>query len=160
MRLFVIALQAISCLLLAGLILTPFAQIIMRGVFDVPMAGAEEMARYMLICLTFLAAALVSFEGGQIKMEEFQAAIPEYPRWLLQLGIEISGIVLFGYLAYAAIGTIGRNIRSTTATLEMPFLLFMGPLALGAVMLTFVSAVAFWHTYSRGRPDPKQTTLT
>ena len=29
----------------------------MRGVFNVPMSGAEELARYFLICLTFIAAA-------------------------------------------------------------------------------------------------------
>lgn len=160
MRKFIFTLQAIGCLMLAGLIIAPFSQIIMRGLFDIPMAGAEEMARYMLICLTFLAAALVSLEGGQIKMEEFQSIILERPRWLLQLVIELSGILLFAYLSYAAVGTILRNISSRTATLEMPFLIFMGPLAIGAVLLTFASAVMFWHTFSRGKPDAKQTTLT
>lgn len=160
MRKLNLALQAIGCLMLAGLIVTPFSQIVMRSIFDVPMAGAEEIARYLLICLTFLAAALVSLEGGQIKMEEFQSMIPERPRWLLQLLIEISGIALFAYLSYAAIGTIIRNISSRTATLEIPFVIFMGPLAMGAVLLTLVSAVMFWHTFSRGKPDAKQTTLT
>jgi TRAP-type C4-dicarboxylate transport system permease small subunit len=160
MRAFVIVLRTIGCVMLAGLILTPFAQIIMRGVFDVPMAGAEEMARYMLICLTFLAAALVSLDGGQIKMEEFQALLPERPRWLLQLGIELAGAVLFAFMAYAAIGTIARNFRSTTATLEMPFVLFMGPLALGAVFLTVANLVLFRRTLARGRPEDKHTTLT
>jgi TRAP-type C4-dicarboxylate transport system permease small subunit len=153
-------LRIISCVMLAGLILTPFTQIIMRGVFNVPMAGAEEMARYMLICLTFLAAALVSLEGGQIKMEEFQALLPERPRWLLQLVIEAAGIVLFAVLSWAAISTIGRNINSRTATLEMPFMIFMGPLAIGAVLLTVANAVLLWRTWTRGRPDDKQTTLT
>jgi TRAP-type C4-dicarboxylate transport system permease small subunit len=160
MRAFVILLRTVACVMLAGLIVTPFAQIIMRGVFDVPMAGAEEMARYMLICLTFLAAALVSLDGGQIKMEEFQALLPERPRWLLQLVIELAGAVLFAFLAYAAIGTIARNIRSTTATLEMPFIIFMGPLAAGAVFLTVANLVLFSRTWSRGRPDDKHTTLT
>ena len=150
----------VSCLMLAGLILTPFAQIILRGVFDIPMAGAEEMTRYMLICLTFLAAALVSLDGGQIKMEELQAMLPERPRWLLQLGIELSGVIVFAFLSYAATATIGRNINSRTATLEMPFALFMGPLAAGAALLAVASAVLLWRTWSRGRPDDKQTTLT
>jgi TRAP-type C4-dicarboxylate transport system permease small subunit len=160
MNALMLLLRAAACLMLAGLILTPFAQIVMRGLFDVPMAGAEEMARYMLICLTFLAAALVSLDGGQIKMEEMQAMLPERPRWLLQLFIELSGVVLFAFLAYAASATIGRNITSRTATLEMPFLLFMGPLALGAALLAFANAVLLWRTWSRGRPDDKHTTLT
>ena len=39
----------VSFVLLALLIVTPLAQIMMRGVFNVPMAGAEELARYFLI---------------------------------------------------------------------------------------------------------------
>ena len=35
------AVRAVSLVLLAALIVTPLAQILMRGVFNVPMAGAE-----------------------------------------------------------------------------------------------------------------------
>jgi TRAP-type C4-dicarboxylate transport system permease small subunit len=160
MRLVILSLRAFACLMLAGLILTPFAQIVLRGVFDVPMAGAEEMARYMLICLTFLAAALVTLDGGQIRMEEFQAALPERPRWLLQLGIEASGVLFFAFVAAAGAITIARNINSRTAVMEIPFLLFMGPLAVGAALLSLASLWQLSTTWSRGRPDDKQTTLT
>jgi TRAP-type C4-dicarboxylate transport system permease small subunit len=88
--------------LLAGLIVTPLAQIVMRGVFNVPMSGAEEMARYFLICLTFLGGSYVTAEGGQVKMEEFQALISPRLRWLLQLAIEVAGILLFGLICAAS----------------------------------------------------------
>jgi TRAP-type C4-dicarboxylate transport system permease small subunit len=160
MRPMILVLRAFACLMLAGLILTPFAQIVLRGAFNVPMAGAEEMARYMLICLTFLAAALVTLDGGQIRMEEFQAMLPERPRWMLQLLIEIAGVLFFAFLAAAGAITIARNINSRTAVMEVPFLLFMGPLALGAALLAFASLRQLRTTWSRGRPDDKQTTLT
>ncbi len=160
MRHFVFALRALACLLLFGLVVTPFAQIIMRGVFNVPMAGAEEWARYMLICLCFMAGALVTIDGGQIRMEEFQALLPERPRWLLQLVIEAVGIAVFGFFAYAAFVTIANNMNNQTATLEMPFWLFMAPLAIGAVLLCGATALLLHHTWRRGRPEAKQTTLT
>ncbi len=160
MRIFVGALRALACLLLFLLVVTPFAQIIMRGVFNIPMAGAEEWARYMLICLCFLAGALVTIDGGQIRMEEIQALLPERPRWLLQLLIEASGIVVFGFMACAAFVTIANNMNNQTATLEMPFWIFMAPLAIGTVMLCGATALFFHHTWRRGRPENKQTTLT
>ncbi len=43
------AVRWISLALLAALVITPLAQILMRGVFNVPMSGAEELARYFLI---------------------------------------------------------------------------------------------------------------
>jgi len=160
MRPLTLLLRTLGCVLLAALIAMPFAQIIMRGIFNVPMAGAEELTRYFLIALTFLVAALVTIEGGQIRMEEFQALLPERPRWLLQLAIELSGMVLFSVLAYAAFTTISRNMSNQTATLEMPFWLFMAPLAIGAVLLALTTGVVFLRTLRQGHADDKHTTLT
>lgn len=146
--------------LLMLLIATPLAQVVMRGVLNVPMAGAEELTRWFLICLTFIAASYVTVEGGQIRMEEIQAMLPPRPRWLLQLVIEASGVVLFAILAVAALASIRSQVGTTTATLEMPMWLFMGPLAVGGVLLALETAIAFGRTFARGRPDDKQTTLS
>ena len=113
-----------------------------------------------LICLTFLAAPLVTFGGGQIRMEEFQAAIPPKPRWGLQLLIEVAGIAMFALFAVAAVVTISKNMQNQTATLEMPFWLFMAPLALGATLLAVETAVMLHHTWQRKRPEDKQTMLS
>ncbi len=155
-----VGVRGISIVLLALLIVTPLAQIVMRGLFNVPMAGAEELARYFLICLCFLAASYVTIDGGQIRMEEFQALLPPRPRWLLQLLIEASGTAMFAVLFVASLTTIRRNLDNQTATLEMPFWLFMGPLALGALLLCLESAAALARTWRSHRAHDKHTTLS
>ena len=154
------AVRGISLVLLALMIVTPLAQIVMRGVFNVPMAGAEELARYFLICLTFIAASYVTHEGGQIRMEELQALLPPQPRWILQLVIELAGIALFGTLFVAGVVTIGNNLNNQTATLEMPFWLFMGPLVVGSALLVIETFMTLVHTWRRKRPEDKHTVLT
>lgn len=150
-----------TCLALLGLLIaTPLAQIVMRSVFNVPMSGAEELARYFLICLVFLGAPLVTLAGGQIGMEEFQARIAPRPRWWLQLAIELAGIGLFLLLALAAVVTIRNNLTNQTATLEMPFWLFMAPLALGAPLLALETGAKLVHTWRRRRPEEKHTVLS
>src|SRR5437763_2450116 len=104
------AVRWISLALLAALVITPLAQITMRGIFNVPMAGAEEMARYFLICLSFIAASYVTEQGGQIRVEEFEGLISPKPRWILQLVVELSGAGLFAVLLVASGVTI-RNSR-------------------------------------------------
>ena len=146
--------------LLFLLIATPLAQIVMRSVFNVPMSGAEELARYFMICLVFLGAPLVTLWGGQIGMEEFQALIPVRPRWWLQLLIEVAGIALFTLVAVATAVTIRNNMSNQTATLEMPFWLFMAPLALGSLLLVVETAAKLAHTWQRKRPEAKHTVLT
>ena len=154
------AVRVVSLVLLALLIVAPLAQITMRGIFNVPMSGAEELARYFLICLTFIGAAYVTEQGGQIRMEEFQGLLPPRPRWFLQLAIELAGVAMFAVLFVAAVVTIANNLSNQTATLEMPFWLFMGPLAIGALLLSLETLVSFVHTLVRRRPEDKHTTLT
>ena len=149
-----------SLALLALLILTPLAQIVMRGVFNVPMAGAEELARYFLIAMTFLAASYVTEQGGQIRMEEFQGLLPPRARWFLQLAIEAAGVAMFGVLCVAGVITILKNLTNQTATLEMPFWLFMGPLAVGALLLVVETLATLVHTWRRKRPEDKHTVLS
>jgi TRAP-type C4-dicarboxylate transport system permease small subunit len=146
--------------LLALLVTTPLAQIVMRSVFNVPMAGAEELARYFLICVVFLAAPLVTFDGGQIGMEELQARIPPRPRWWLQMAIELAGVVFFAGMAVAALVTIGNNLQNQTATLEMPFWLFMAPLAVGMTLLALETFLRLQRSWRRKRPEDKHTVLT
>ncbi len=155
-----IAVRWTSLALLALLVVTPLAQIAMRGIFNVPMSGAEELARYFLICLTFIAASYVTLEGGQIRMEEFQGLLPPRPRWFLQLGIELAGIVMFAVMFVAGAVTIGNNLQNQTATLEMPFWAFMGPLAVGSLLLVIETMAMFVHTLRRRRPEDKLTVLT
>jgi TRAP-type C4-dicarboxylate transport system permease small subunit len=154
------AVRGVSLLLLAAVVITPLAQITMRGVFNVPMAGAEEMTRYFLICLTFLAASYVTEQGGQIRMEEFQFLVPPRPRWLLQILIELSGVLVFGTLCMASIVTISRNLNNQTPIMEMPFWLFMAPLAVGSLLLVLETLVMLVHTWRSRRPEEKHTVLT
>ncbi len=154
------AVRGLSLLLLAALIVTPLAQITMRGVFNVPLAGAEELAKYFLICLTFIAASYVTREGGQIRMEELQARLPRRPRWVLQMLIEISGVAVFGVLFVASAVTVSRNMNSVTPVLEMPFWMFFAPLVIGSLLLVIETLAMLVHTWRAGRPEPKQTVLS
>ena len=147
-------------ILLAALIVTPLAQITMRGVFNVPLAGAEELAKYFLICLTFVAASYVTREGGQIRMEEFQFLLPPKPRWVLQLVIEVCGIAVFGILFVASVVTVTRNLNSVTPVLEIPFWLFFAPLVLGSLLLVVETLAILVHTWRSRRPEEKHTVLT
>ena len=149
-----------SLLLLFLLIATPLAQVVMRGVFNVPMSGAEELARYFLICLSFLAASFVTREGGQICMEEVQAFLPERIRWWTQMVVELSGIIFFVTVGISALVTISRNLDNQTATLEMPFPIFMAPLALGMFLLAIETSMVLLHLIKSGHADAKTTNLT
>jgi TRAP-type C4-dicarboxylate transport system permease small subunit len=118
------------------------------------------LARYFLICLCFIAASYVTVEGGQIRMEEVQALLPERLRWSVQLLIEGAGTLFFGTVSVFAMLTISRNLDNQTATLEMPFPLFMAPLALGAGLLALETFVVMVERLRAGHAMAKSTNLT
>jgi TRAP-type C4-dicarboxylate transport system permease small subunit len=152
--------RLVCCLaLLAALIGTPALQIVMRGVFNVPMSGAEELARYFLIALTMLGASYVTHGGGQIRMEEIQALFPPRVRFALQALIEVTAVMLFATMTVASVDSIVQNLDNQTATLEMPYWLFMAPLTLGMSMLTLEHLLLLAQTLRRGRAYEKHTTL-
>lgn len=153
------ALVALCLVLLAALIATPSLQIVMRGVFNVPMAGAEELARYFLIALTLMGAAYVTHSGGQIRMEEFAAMLPARGRFGLQVFIDLCSVMMFGLITAASVISIGQNLDNQTATLEMPYWLFMAPLTLGMALLTLEYVLQLRRTLRQGRASAKQTTL-
>jgi TRAP-type C4-dicarboxylate transport system permease small subunit len=67
---------------------------------------------------------------------------------------------MFGVLSVAAFITIRNNLSNQTATLEMPFWLFMAPLAVGSALLVVETAATLLHTWKRRRPEDKKTVLT
>lgn len=153
------ALMVLCLALLAALIATPSLQIVMRGIFNVPMAGAEELARYFLIALTLLGGAYVTHGGGQIRMEEFQAMLPARGRFALQILIDVCAVAMFGLITAASVTSIFQNLGNQTATLEMPYWLFMAPLTLGMALLTLEYLLQLVRTLRQGHADDKQTTL-
>lgn len=148
-----------SLAFLAALVVTPLTQILLRGVFSLPLAGAEELARYFLVCLTFVAASYVTLEGGQLRMEEFQAWLPPRPRWILQLVIEASGVAIYAILFIASVVTVSKNLNNRTAVLEIPFWLFFAPLVVGSALLALETAAHLARVWRDHRPAPKHTTL-
>lgn len=136
------AYKVIGVATLAALVLLPNLQVVMRGVFEVPLVGAEELARYLLIVVTFLAVPLAAAEGGHIRMEEFQARLPARLRLAVRIAINLLAIAAFGAAAIAAVITLFNNLENTTPTLSIPFYIFVLPVLLGMTMLVVEAALS------------------
>ncbi len=140
-------------IIMAGLVLVPTAQVIMRGVFVLPFIGAEELTRFLLICLIFCAYPLVVQHGENIVMGEFKAALPDRLRRLVHLLISLSAVVLTGFMAYVTIANISRNLKNATPTLGIPFWIF-----LGAAFFGFAGA-AIVHLLHLRKPPQADTNI-
>ena len=141
-------LTAIVAVLVAGLVLVPTAQVVMRNVFILPFIGAEELTRFLLICLVFCAYPLVVQNGENIVMGEIKAALPARLRAIVNVSISLSAIAITGFLAWVTATNISKNLANATPTLSIPFWLF-----LGATLFGFAGAVLVHLIHLRRPPQ-------
>lgn len=126
----------LSTIILFCMVLLVVTQVTMRTVFNVPLIGPEELARYFLICIVFLAMPYTARSGGHIRMTELQSFFPKKFQRFLQYLIILCAIAVFGCFAAAAIITTMKNQGNVTPTLAIPFGLFFLPTILGFSLLT------------------------
>ncbi len=136
---------------LFAIILVPNIQIGMRAFFDAPVNGADELARYLLIVITFLALPLAVVDGGHIAMEEFQALFPQRFRRVLRLAIKAAAVFGYGFVAVAAVVTMLENLENTTSTLSIPFYIFIAPVVLGMAFMAIEYLLTLKKEITTGR---------
>jgi TRAP-type C4-dicarboxylate transport system permease small subunit len=141
-------LTAFVVIIMAGLVLVPTAQVIMRGVFVLPFIGAEELTRFLLICLVFCAYPLVVEHGENIVMGEFKAAMPRRLRAVVNWTISLAAVGTTGFLAWVVATNISRNLSNSTPTLSIPFWIF-----LSATLFGFAGAALVHLAHLRKPPQ-------
>ena len=154
MRVAVLVLSAFAVALLAALIAVPSAQIVMRGAFGLPFVGAEELTRFLLICLVFVAYPLVVEAGENIVMGEVRRALPRRVRATINVAISVSAVAVTAFLAYVAWRNIFANLNNVTPTLKIPFWIFL------AAALFGFSGAAIVHLMHLRKPPQADTNIS
>jgi TRAP-type C4-dicarboxylate transport system permease small subunit len=154
MRLAILVLSAVSVAILAALIAVPSAQILMRGVLSLPFIGAEELTRFLLICLVFVSYPLVVEMGDNIVMAEIRHMLPRPVQRAINLAISVSAAVVTIFLAYVAWQTIFKNLNNSTPTLNIPFWIFF------AAALFGFGGAAIVHLLHLRKPPQAQRTVS
>jgi len=147
------ALTIVVVAVMAGLVIVPTAQVVMRGAFLLPFIGAEELTRFLLICLVFLAYPLVVEHGENIVMGEFKAMMPKRMCAVVNVLISISGIAITLFIAWVTATNISKNLTNATPTLGIPFWIF-----LGATLFGFAAA-ALVHLLHLRKPPQADTNI-
>ncbi len=116
-RAFVAANRWLLVLLLAAMSCIVFANVVLRYLTNDSLVWAEEVARHLMIWLTFLGAGLVLRFGGHIAIENLHDVLPgRLGRWLRGF-IVVSLLVFFSVMAWqGALYTSVMRFQTTAAT--------------------------------------------
>ncbi len=144
--------RVIALVLIAFMILIPAAQVVLREIVGVPFVGAEELTRFMLICVVFVTLPYVVVSGTNIRLEEGLHLLPYPIQRLINIAIAATGALTFGVAATAiAVATL-RNLQNATPTLGIPYWVFFSAAFVGFLITGVEFALQLWKVATHRPP--------
>ena len=122
-----------------GLAVIVFLQFFTRYVLNDSLAWTEEIARYVLIVVTFFGAVTVTRKGGHIFLEFFYRYIPKVLAKWLAVAMELISCLFYGYMAWIAV-ELALKTKTKMASAEIPKSLLYWGVAVGLAVMTLFSA--------------------
>jgi TRAP-type C4-dicarboxylate transport system permease small subunit len=145
------ALRWISLAVVAVMIALPAVQVVLREVLDAPFVGAEELTRFMLICIVFVTLPYVVASGSNIRLEEILHLFPKPAQRFLHVAIAATGALAFGAAAVSIAVATARNLQNATPTLGIPYYVFFSAAFVGLGAAAIETALQLWKALA-GRP--------
>jgi len=141
----------LCALILFGMMMLTFADVVLRYLFNKPIGGAYDLTQVMLLGLVFGSLPIVSLRGMHITTDMIDRLLSERTRRVVARAVHILWIVTL--LALARLVWIKAGVISeagdTTQTLELK----LGPVVYGVAIM--LAATALVHFAQLVAPDPE-----
>ncbi|KQP37048.1 TRAP transporter small permease [Pseudorhodoferax sp. Leaf274] len=122
-------------LLLAAMSVIIFTNVALRYLTDSSLEWAEEVARHMMIWLTFLGAGPVLRYGGHIAVENLQDTLPRAAGIALRAVVAALLFGFFGFMVWYGWLYMERTMFQLTPVTQIPFAYVYSAMAIGGVLL-------------------------
>ncbi len=136
--------------LLAGIVFTQFFS---RYVLNDSIAWTEEIARYLLMAVAFLGAALAARKGTHIALEIVPNMLPPKARAWAFLVLNICTVVFFAISAWLCWSIAEAMMYQPMVVIDFPLGWVYWAVLAGMLMTTFRFAQAGWKRFRAGEPE-------
>ncbi|HSW04978.1 TRAP transporter small permease [Aquabacterium sp.] len=131
--------------LLAAMAVIVFANVALRYLTNESIEWAEEVARHLMIWLTFLGAGPVLRYGGHIAVDNLQDGVPQAAAVMLRWLIALLLLGFFGFMVWFGGHYMLRAQGQTTAATQISFAYVYAAMPVGGVVL-----IVHWLLIVRG----------
>jgi len=125
-----------------------FLQFFTRYVLNDSIAWTEEIARYLLICVTFVGAAMAARKGTHIALELALYVLPPGPRRWLRIVLSMVAVAFFGVAAWLCLGIAQAMWYQPMVVVDLPLGLVYYVAFFGLVLTTIRFA---WYALTQFR---------
>jgi len=128
-----------------------FYQVFTRYILNDAAGWTEEIARYLLIAVTFLGGAMAVRRGSHIQVDFVYRFIPPAAGRVMSTFVDAVRIAFFGYAVWLTWLLIDRIVTQRMAVIELPIGLVFGAMLVGFVLMSGRSAQVAWRPAASGR---------
>ena len=121
--------------LLVSMAVIIFTNVALRYLTDQSIEWAEEVARHLMIWLTFLGAGPVLRYGGHIAVDNLQDALPRTAAVAVRTLIALLLLGFFGFMIWFGTLYVMRAQYQTTAATQISFAWIYAAMPVGGVLL-------------------------
>ena len=121
--------------LLAAMSLIIFTNVALRYLTDQSIEWAEEVARHLMIWLTFVGAGPVLRYGGHIAIDNLQDALPAGAARALRVLIVLLMAGFAGFMVWAGLAYMDRAQYQTTAATQISFAWIYAAMPVGGLLM-------------------------
>lgn len=136
---------------------TVFYQFFTRYVLDNSAAWTEEIARYLLIVVTFLGASMAVRRNTHIQVEFLYRYLPAPVGRALSTFVDLVRLAFLGYATWLAIDLVPRMNNLGMTVVDLPMSYVYGFVAAGFAMMTYRAAEVTVRHWKRGWSSLERT---
>ena len=130
--------RAVMIAAMAAMSVIVFASVSIRYLTDYSIPWAEEVARYLMVWLTFLGVGPVLRLGGHVAVDTAQDTMPESLGRAVRVLIIVLTAALFATVAWFGLAYMQRTLPQTTAVTEVSVAFVSAAVPVGFTL-------AIWH---------------
>src|SRR5699024_7210842 len=133
----------ISMIILTGIVLITFIQVIFRYFFHNALGWGDEFSRFLLIWLSFLGFSIAVWHNAHLNIDFFVKRVPSFLKKFLNIIIHIS-IILFLGLAFIysfKVVEISHNSSLVSIPLTWGDAFVSFPIGIGISLLYYVNSI-------------------
>ena len=130
------------------LALTVFYQFFTRYALNDSAGWTEEIARYLLICVVFVGAAVSIRKNTHIHVDIFYRFMPRLMARTLSVGVDIVRVLFLGYAVYLTWLLLGKIGKQQMAIIDWPIGLIYAVVMFGLALMCFravMIAIKHWR---------------
>lgn len=123
-------------LLLSAMAVIVFANVTLRYLTNFSITWSEEVARYLMIWMTFLGAGLALRFGGHVAITNLQEAVPARAQRLMRLVIVVLLLAFFAAMMWMGYDYMSRMRFQVTPATRISFSYIYAAMPIGFLLMS------------------------